>query len=382
MPYTQLFGTFSIGDLLTLIFVPLIVYLKKIKIFIPISAKVVFLIGIISFLSLLNSHIYLGISPLSIKNIFYCFRFFYFSFLIIAVASLTRDSESNQNAIINGIIISTLISLLISWFIWMKSPNFSSFSVPILHITSENITTINRNYLGFILSPGLGIVFTKMILDKKKYMKILYLILFLFFSISSLLTFSKGAWLSIFTPLLAVFIIFLTDTKFSFLKKMIIGILCTITTFFIIQISSLVLNNNLFLSIQERLGSNYNSVRLGYVLEAIRLSLEHPFLGIGPQGYQAIKYLPVDPHNAILGISSEMGIIAATLMIFILFINFKSIILIKNINKSDKWFVLFFLYLSLIVHMPLQGLPIALKYLWILFGLVHSVRYSKYTLNK
>ena len=302
------------------------------------------------------------------------------SFLIVAIASLTRDSENNQNAIIYGIIISTLITLLFSWIMWLKTPVFSKFAIPMLHLSTENQSIVNRNFLGFILSPGIGLSLAKMIIDKKKSIKIICFILFLLFSISSLLTFSKGAWLSLLIPITAIMLIIVIDNKFSFLKKMIIGISIPVT-FLIIQIISLSLNNSLLLSIQARLDSNFNSTRLEFLFEAIRISLEYPLLGIGPQAYQAIQYLPIDPHNAILGMSSEIGIIAASLMTLILFINFKSIIQIKNKNKSDKWLILFFFYLSLLIHIPLQGLPFSLKYLWILFGLIHSIRFSKSTIK-
>jgi O-antigen ligase len=195
-------------------------------------------------------------------------------------------------------------------------------------------------------------------------------------------SFSKGAWLSalgailfyeihrffssqwVYTigPSLRIFLIFL-------------GLIFAVTSFSESWVASY--TSQVEKAIQN--SSDTNDERLNYAIQASILTLENPVFGVGPKNYEnAAKrsgfLQTTDPHNALLWVGAELGIggffLTAALFLWLFY---KAMMSAHGLTKWSSHRPLNLLIFCLILNIPLHGLPISSKYLWIAIALVVSL---------
>jgi O-antigen ligase len=355
IPYGVVFSNINIGDILLVLLSPFI--LKRNTKLYPIHLAPIFLMC--SYL--ISSYYSLLLFPfVDDINFGFILRFLYYYLIVLVVYAYVKI-EADYVSILRSIYIGLLLTLVIVWFEWSKIPVYLG-AIPMLHTVHSFVDfPINRNYIGFFIALGCGLSLGFYQFDNKN--KIHLLILFAFL-ISSILTFSKGTWLSSYA------IIFLYFYRESF-SKLILMSLLVILSFFIIISFDLFSVSVLIEQLSERIdgSSSTNNDRAIYAIEALQLGFQYFPFGVGAAGYGPASIYngfqnTQDPHNAILWVFSEAGVLGFLAYSYIL------IYLFFLFSKKSKLHMLAYsLYIPIVLNIPFQGTPLTMKYIWFLSGL-------------
>ncbi|CFW14619.1 hypothetical protein [Vibrio cholerae] len=362
----NVFSNINFGDLLLLMLSPFFIFKGSSNLrllsFSPLAFMSVYLLS--------SSYALFVLDYVNDINVGFILRFFYYFLIACAISSFVTDQKSFLQ-VCKSILLGLTITLVLTWLVWSRTPVYLG-SIPMLHTVHDfSIFPINRNYIGFFVALGSGLSLSLLIVERKT-SKLLYVSLLFFFLLSSLLTFSKGTWLSSF-----IFPILYGIRR----KPVLSGLLLCFSL-----VSVLFLYNagdglvfELIEKMTERVeGSGHtNSDRYEYAIDALFLGLIHFPFGVGAEGYldAAIYngFHPTkDPHNALLWVFAESGFVGLTLFIIVLF---SLVFYIYKFAKHHESVLLLGLFVPLVLNIPFQGTPFSMKYLWVIIGLATSLRY-------
>lgn len=262
------------------------------------------------------------------------------------------------------------ISIVLAWISWAKAPTFL-LSVPMLHQLAEGDFLINRNYVGYFISLGVCLAFAffiKSFSEKKlKRQKLVYGVVFLFFGVSALFSFSKGTWLVSVLGVSVLLFLYGNQAVRRFLF-----LLCGVFFVFAFVYSDINWFSDLYLKIVERITSSgsSNADRINYVKDSLFIINENVWFGVGPGGYSsATSYYSLhktaDPHNAILWVFGEIGLVGAIMAM--LFMAITLIILLAN-KKHPLVIYLVALWVPTLINAVLHGLPVVSQYSWLVYA--------------
>jgi O-antigen ligase len=355
IPYGVIFSNINVGDVLLVLLSPFI--LKRNTKFYPIHVAPL----ILMFSYLISSYYSLITLPfVDDINLGFILRFLYYSFVVMVVFEYVK-SEADCVSILRSIYIGLVITLVIVWYEWSKTPVYLG-SIPMLHTVHYFVDfPINRNYIGFFIALGCGLSLGFYQFDNNN--KIHLLILFAFL-MSSILTFSKGTWISSYA------IIFIYFYRKSFANLSLIFFLFVLVFFIVISLD-LFSVSLLIEQLTARLdgSSSTNNERVLYAIEALQLGFQYLPFGVGAAGYESASiyngfHTTEDPHNAILWVFSEAGVLGflaySYILIYLFFIFSK---------KSKLHMLAYSLYIPIVLNIPFQGTPLTMKYIWFLSGL-------------
>lgn len=369
--YGTLFSNFNIGDVLFVFLSPFILARGRgvtYYHFIPLGFFLIYLVS--------STFALLKFDYISDINVGFILRFLYYFFIVIVVSNFVVDKESFSQVIIS-IFIGLTLTLILVWIEWSNKPIYLGV-VPMLHTVHDFVNfPINRNYVGFFIALGSGLSFSFLYINKVGF-RYVYIVLLIFFLISSLLTFSKGTWLSSYLliiacglkrkPLVSTILIFVFLLFMYFLYIYEVGAVYTL----IDKMSQRVENSE-----------STNDDRLNYAIDALVMGLEYFPFGVGAEGYLSSAIYngfneTKDPHNAILWVFAESGIFGVLLLIFTLFfISFR----IFSYRKYPESIMLLGLFFPLVFNIPFQGTPFSMKYLWLILSLSLSLKFLHYEKN-
>ena len=124
----------------------------------------------------------------------------------------------------------------------------------------------------------------------------------------------------------------------------------------------------------QAMGTRDDLMRLG-----VRMFAEHPLLGVGAQGFRYLSPNPLTynyPHNLVLELGSEMGVIAALSFLAIAFCAFRETLgqlldpLLRNPLTSTIMLLLIYVFLDAMVSGDINDL----RFMWFIFGLPFALR--------
>ncbi|MBV1870855.1 MAG: O-antigen ligase family protein [Gammaproteobacteria bacterium] len=366
IPYFRIFNAFGYGDLVvTGIFLLAVCKIEIRLTFISFLPLLLFIISIISLFINVSGGYYSGVGLFGVA------KWVYF-FILTAVISNKYSSIYDLRNVLLGAYVGILLSISLTWVKWSEAPVFLN-SVPMLHLQAfSDDFVINRNYVGFFVSIGVSVSTAYFFLSKNIVEKTFNAVILLSFFVTSLLTFSKGAWVTSIASILVLFLLVgkpLEKLMFSFFLIFCVPILLSVDS---------VVNNEFVQKIDQRItgSESTNAERLNYILDAATVFLNNPLFGIGPGGYrEATRHYSLnstsDPHNALLWVAAEMGVFALIIVTWLfcsLFLYFR-----RGLSSSSVKLVAFSFLLPVLFNIPFHGLPISMKYIWILLGVYISL---------
>lgn len=381
VPYTHLLSNWGLGDIAVVM--GLLMFAWKYRLSRRLVAYAMFpvAIGFLGLVSLLF-HMLSGSISGTFSEIGYVARWVYFGLLVLFVAVAVLHVDQASRAVLNGILCGVLITAIWSWVVWFQAPRYIS-GLPMMHVIEGSEWVVNRNYIGYFLGVGVVLSFSLVEIEVVRARRVALFILFLFLAFSALVSMSKGAWLSAFGPIFGYALSrMLPKRRFRIANRgrgaaLGLGVLI-IALIFATDAVKLASYTSAIVDRIDRSGDT-NSERIQFVEDAISVISSGPLLGVGPQRYReaAIEegLTPTDdPHNAVLWVGAELGLPAAILVSAVLVL--LAILLYYKLGaaSSSAWLPLQMMYVSIMLQVPLQGLPISGKHLWVLFGLVVGMR--------
>lgn len=364
--YGTLFSNFNIGDILFILLSPFIIFRER-KLtyyhFIPIGFFLIYLVS--------SAFALFTFDYISDVNVGFILRFLYYFFIVIVVSKFVVDNESFIQ-VVKSILIGLTMTLILVWIEWSNKPVYLGI-VPMLHTVHDFVNfPINRNYVGFFIALGSGLSFSFLCMERMRYV---YIALLMFFLISSLLTFSKGTWLS------SYFLIILYGLNRRPLISILLGIVFLFTIYFlyIYEVSGIyALIDEMSQRVEN--SESTNDERLNYAIDALVMGLDYFPFGVGAEGYLSSAIYngfneTKDPHNALLWVFAESGVFGLLLLIITLFtISFR----IFLYRKCPESIILLGLFFPLVFNIPFQGTPFSMKYLWLILSLSLSLKFLYY----
>lgn len=236
---------------------------------------------------------------------------------------------------------------------------FSSFSLTLLGSDFRFAT----NEIALIASIGLSFLFVTVEVYNSRYYKILTLIYLL---IALIIVGSAGQRLFYFIPLISYLATLIVTKKFSkFYNPIVLSILSVFTVFIIKMYRVLFFYEN-FAEFLNR-GINWDS--------ALQLIKEKPFFGFGLGGYFIKSYsYPGDvvyPHNLILELLTETGLIGTAIiigyvLIFFILPRFKQFIFFRTFSGES-------IFPFFITVFTFSQLSFDLRITYLLFSIITSI---------
>ncbi|NYR12034.1 O-antigen ligase family protein [Pseudoalteromonas sp. MIP2626] len=224
--------------------------------------------------------------------------------------------------------------------------------------------------------------FLVLLLKFKNIQRIVFIILFL----NLLLIFigqARGALLSF-----LAFSIFALVLKTTLKKQVLTGLICLLLSWFVFYILDSLNNSNL-----DVLRTS-SSGRIDIWLTTLQnLSLKHFFIGNGPGVFQISlgNSAPFShPHNSLIEILNEWGLIALLSIVSVIFITFKQAIIHLKIHKKDiiteSLFYSFAIGITYSLFSGVHVMPVSQTLLFIMWGLllgrVNKNKQLTFSINK
>lgn len=280
-------------------------------------------------------------------EIFTFIRYLYYAVIIIYLYNnIDKENDKSQRIIDTFFILGIVLEMISIIYFFNKDPRH------IQGMPSLNNNYINRNviYYTFILQ----LIYTFYIYVNKR--KTIYLLFSLVLGIVNLFTFSKGAFLCLF--IIAVFIIFeIFKSKNGKL------IFISLTTFFIIAIQVYPYVNK-FIESKFTDYSVTEDNRLDYKIDALKIGFNHLLVGVGNGNYKDSlinegfdNRITTDPHDILLQLFAENGILALFLLILVYLEMFKMCLQHrkKMIRHVLYLFVCITIFLGFLTGLALNG---------------------------
>ena len=384
VPYIFVSGNLSVIDL---IFPFLLLLSMKENFTLPVPSIILVMFALISLLSLIvNSYNY----ELIPGELFFIIRWLFYSIFAFFIFNAVSKEAELAKVVLGAVAFSVFISTVVVWYLWILSPRYVG-SVPMLHLIHESAPVlVNRNYFGFFLSIGFPLWFVFAFNYRKRgFVKLLLLLVTLLLMISSILTFSKGSWLASFLPIIFLFIVtMIRRGSFSYKVRTVFKVSVMLLLF-----SAFVLNH----SVEEKYAitgevtgriagsAETNTQRLQFVEDSFMMMMLNPLIGVGPGNYRAEAinsgFIPTgDPHNALLWLGAELGIIGFLLALFCVVHLGYVIYKIYNTQTQQSKLVselLLVVYLALILNIVVHGLPFSMKHFWVVYAVAYALYRSR-----
>jgi O-antigen ligase len=308
-------------------------------------------------------------------------------FLTYIVLYFIIKYEANDKIVINNIIkyfILTIILLcFIGFFQKITRIGVNEFIYYVSYGTKVRIpsTVGNPNSFGGLLILAIFPVVMLTLSEKRKKIKMIYLICSLLIFINIIFTESRNAWLGLFIGAIALALIYNIKLIFGFFT---VG--CA--TLFIPQV---------FNRVKEFTDMSQNIGRIQLWKLALIIIKEHPFRGIGNGNYQKLytyytsKYPDLNynhhteftVHNNYLKIQSELGIIGIISFLGMVITVIKRINKLINQKIHIKYKSFFIGFLASFIAFAFMNLsddffmvPKIASYFWILFAAGEAIQYK------
>lgn len=242
----------------------------------------------------------------------------------------------------------------------------------------------SANSLALFITP-IALLALSLFLTSKGYLKILHLMLFIFYSLVVVFSKSKGGVIAE-SISLGVFVYAILSIKNTFLRK--IWVVVPISIFIVISaflfITFKTYTSNLTDFNQQYIQGDTLQIRYFIWIGTATLLKEHPIFGAGLNGFKdayAYKYklpeYPEDfqyPHNLLLTFWSETGVLG--LFAFLLIMVESLSLLIRNLNQSKQPMlgaaliaVLAYIFIHGIVDVPYFKNDLSMEF-WVLIALI------------
>jgi len=302
-------------------------------------------------------------------------------FLLLILMKVCIKEEKNLLNLIYGFVFLSFILLLLS------APN-------LLMQSFNSIQDIRLSALGggpniFARFMFIGLLSSLIVytIDKKQ----IYLFLSIFFLIGIFFTGSRGAYLgTIFSLLTFISIIKLTHinmkTLFNWKAWSTITLVSTFMFFVFGNKLKVFFEERLLNLISDSTGGAAVSVRKSLINEAVFFIQEKPIVGIGLNSFPELSDFNIYPHNLLVEVFVELGIIGITLILFIIIISIASYVKIinrktENTNRNRNFYIYgLIMCVFLIITTFFSGDLFDSRFLFV-FLYMPFLNYSKYNVG-
>lgn len=309
-PYFNLYGNFSLIDLLIVVLIPL--YLLRGGL-ISISRAgqkiviIVFLLALWQIISLLFS--FHGVELINFgPNI----RLLYYGIILMLFFGAIRK-EVHLSRMAQFFILGMFINLINSIYLWNLQPSYWIGGIPIL-----NNDYLSRNVLYYSAVFSIPLVICLAQCASILKLRYFYYLIAGILTAVSFLTYSKGAWVGIII-IWALFVV-------MYLRRAVIPIVLILIFLSLPFVFGFLDMENIVAGVKHRIFASGPSViqRYVYLKTATEMGMDNFLLGVGLRNFEkaALDYNPVvqstDPHNVYAMIFAEAGAIGLFLYFAIL----------------------------------------------------------------
>jgi hypothetical protein len=290
----------------------------------------------------------------------------YFGVLALCISisflSVLKFDNFDINSLLKLLLFSILPALSYSY---IKTPDFEEIEFKL----SANFDTAGgaaTNQVSTVFGVGFLICFYLLYTRKDfaKYRFIEFLIGLSFFA-QGLLTFSRGG---IIVALFAVFLIVYLDISHLKFKNIFLGIIITISLFFMFNLINDITGGKLLLRYQGETEGTYEhgaekdlkkltSGRSLIFEEDLKLWFSHPILGVGIGGSRFIRGVTeeeVSSHIELSRLLAEQGILGLVYFIVLLSLGYQLWIFAKFDRENIIYFIIFFIGMSTTFHAAMR----------------------------
>ena len=328
-------------------------------------------------LGLVSSLVALSNSNFGEVSLLHLLRWSIYALLVVILSQYLRDQEF-RILFIGGMFVGVMATGVFLWIFWLLDKRYL-LGIPILHLRDHESLgiTLNRNTFGLYLAMGfpLGVYLYSCASTTVGRLCIMGLICFLI--ISTVLTFSRGAWISL-ALLLLIYIVYFLHTTLTRSK-----LIMSLTVIMVIVIGYIFSNIKDYLDVLSVWAQQIDDVtRVAFVTDSIRIIIEYPLFGVGPGNYlTAAVHLDLnptkDPHNAFLWIGADYGLFGLIIVSGIIFFPLFYIFYIKMF--TNRYFDRCELYLTfslgcyLSVRALTTGVILSSELIWTVIALTISM---------
>ena len=263
------------------------------------------------------------------------------------------------------VLTSSVTAGLYAWFCWFQSPAFFG-GIPLLNLRDESgLSIINRNFLSFFVGTG---VIASYICVRTVNQNFYTICLFIFLTVTLLAGLSKGYIIS------TVLSILFVESIIAKGRRAILNLVVLIggTGLMFWLFSDVLLE--FFLAT-----STNTDQRLTYISYAAQIAVDSNFLGYGTgtfggamqeYGIQGLD----DPHNAILWLCAEYGVVATTCWILLIS---GSLFAVTKVSEPTERGLTAGLMSFFILSIFFSGLSFSMKLPWVLLAFIWHSRQEK-----
>jgi len=274
------------------------------------------------------------------SSLWYSFRWILFFYLVYIVLpfNVIKNEKILKNTLLAFVLSTLAISLMGLISVFSQDWVSSLARVRPLSIFGIFLVGENQNLMVETMLPGIFILIALKYWYRDRQIKKIINLLIIFVSFILILTFSRGAWLSLF--LLSIFY------AVVYFRKNIVSFLMPMFLVFIVLLPVIFYMINLQTTYSVGISSNQSRILLSEI--ALDAFERHPILGQGTGTYfnmvaenirfRANYYDPVDSHGVLQKVLSENGLLGIiTLSIFVLAIFKKYFSILKERKYIDLY---------------------------------------------
>lgn len=356
---------FNFGDLIVVLLAIILALATRRGSYASLLPLLFFVLGVLS------AYLNFVFGDYQLTNLPKVFKWAYFVFLVFVTSKFCITARGRKSIIL-GVYIGLVFSTFMTWYVWSSKPTYLGL-VPMLHSLDESGVVLNRNFISYYTAAATGLAAAYSFSCRKIIWRIINIVLWVLLVVTTLLTFSKGGWI---TAIMVSLLVYVVSVKPSVIRLgTCLVFIFTFLVFFSVFFSDF--SGEIVERVIERVGGSEgtNQHRLLFVVQAVQLFLFNPLVGVGPGGYRsaAVSYgfeSTSDPHNAILWVAVELGMFAFIIVAALL------IVVVRHFYREAKSRLdavgYYAIAVVVLLSVPLHGLPVSSKFLWILLGAMSS----------
>lgn len=341
--------------------------------FSPHAVLLVVLVFSFIILGLVSSLVALSNSNFGEVSLLHLLRWSIYALLVVILSQYLRDQKFRV-FFISAMFVGVLATGMLLWIFWLMEKQYF-LSIPMLHLRDHELLgiSLNRNTFGLYLAMGfpLGVYLYSYASSTVGRLCIMGLIWFLI--ISTVLTFSRGAWIGL-ALLLLIYSVYFLHTSLTRSK-----LIMSLTVIMFIVIGYVLSNIKDYLEVLSGWAQLIDDdTRVAFVKDSIQIIIQYPLFGVGPGNYltaavQLDLNATKDPHNAFLWIGAEYGLfgflIVSGLIFYPLFYIFNMKILMKRYFNRRELYLIFSLACYLSVRALTTGVVVSSELIWTVIAL-------------